>query len=180
MFATKPPILLGALLLLVSPVSALPTRLLCSETDGVHFYEADALEEHFGSNRVERQICDPDELWDDDCAAMSIYGENDPYTIEFNSITKEAVVERGSEVMFYTIQETKDQIKLIRKRRPIGESTYQSTGFQEFHTYSISIEKDSLASVYTAIFDRTDWGTVMEGGILYTTIINGSCKNHPL
>ena len=92
---------------------------------------------------------------------------------------QEAVVERGSEVMFYTIQETKDQIKLIRKRRPIGESTYQSTGFQEFHTYSISIEKDSLASVYTAIFDRTDWGTAMEGGILYTTIINGSCKSNP-
>ena len=176
----KLPLLLATLLLSVSPAGALPTRLLCHENDGVAIIEANELMEYFGKEKIERPICEPEDYFNDDCATRNIYRDDDPYTIEFNPETQEAVVDRDSDTIFYAIEETKDQIRLIRKRRPIDESTYQSTGYQSFYAYSILIEKDSLSSVYTEIVDRTDWGTADEGGILYTTIINGSCKDHPL
>lgn len=175
----KLPLLLATLLLTASPVVALPTRLLCSESDGIHIMESNEVMDYFGSKRAEQPICGPDEFFSDTCARQSMYGEDSPYIIEFNSDTQEAIVDRGSEIIFYTIGGTVDQIKLIRKRRPLLESTYQSTGYQSFHTYSISIERDSLSSTYTEIVDRTDWGNAEQGGILYTTIINGSCKDHP-
>ena len=171
----KLPLLLTTLLLSVSPAGALPARLLCHENDGVVIYEANELMESFGKKRVERPICEPEDYFNDDCETRNIYRDDDPYTIEFNPETQEEVVDRDSDTIFYTIEETADQIQLIRKRRPFSESTYQSTGSQTFYTYSIVIEKDSLSSEYTKIEDITDWG-----GILYTTIINGSCKHHPL
>ena len=171
----KLPFLLGALLLSVSPAVALPTRLLCSESDGIYIIESDEVIEYLGTKRLEQSICGPDEDFLDDCSGETMFGKDSPYIIEFNLDTQEAVVNRDSDTIFYTIEETADQIQLIRKRRPFSESTYQSTGSQTFYTYSIVIEKDSLSSEYTKIEDITDWG-----GILYTTIINGSCKDHPL
>ena len=171
---------IGALLLSASPVLALPARLLCHENDGVVIYEANELMDYFEKKRVERPICEPEDYFNDDCETRHMYGEDDPYTIEFNPDTQEAVVDRSSDIIFYSIEETSNQIKLVRKRRPSLESTYQSTGHQEFQEYSIFIDKVSLSSVYTEIIDRTDWGTAEEGGILYTSVINGSCKNHPL
>ena len=108
-----------------------------------------------------------------------MYGEDDPYTIEFNPDTQEAIVDRASETIFYSFEETRKQIKLVRKRRPVLGDTYQRDGSNTFQEYSIFIDKGSLSSVYTEIDDRTDWGTAEEGGILYTFVINGSCKNHP-
>ena len=171
--------LLGALLLSASPAVALPARLLCHENNGVAIYEANELMEYFGKKRVERPLCEPEDYFNDDCETQPMYGEDDPYTIEFNPDTQEAVVDRGSDIIFYSIKETRNQIKLVRKRRPLLESTYQSTGNQTFQEYSIFIDKGSLSSVYTEINDRTDWGTAEEGGILYTFVINGFCKNHP-
>ena len=176
----KLPILLSALLVSATPAIAIPTRLLCHESGGVIIAEANDLGRLVGPKRVEERICGPDEYFNDDCDSKRIHGEDDPYTIEFNSDTKEALVERDGEIIFYNVDETKDQYQLIRKRRPDGESTYQSTGHQSFYFYSITIKKDSLASVHTHIVDRTDWGTAEEGGILYTWIINGACKDHPL
>ena len=176
----KIPILLITLLFSASPAVALPARLLCHENDGVVIYEANELMEYFGKKRVERPICQPEDYFNDDCETQSIYGEDNPYTIEFNPDTQEAIVDRGSETIFYSIEETTNQIKLVRKRRPVLESTYQRTGYNSFQEYSIFIDKGSLSSVYTEIIDRTDWGTAEEGGILYTFLINGSCKNHPL
>ena len=176
----KIPILLITLLFSASPAVALPARLLCHENDGVAIYEANELMEYFGKKRVERPICAPEDYFNDDCETQSIYGEDNPYTIEFNPDTQEAIVDRGSETIFYSIEETTNQIKLVRKRRPVLESTYQSTGHNSFQEYSIFIDKGSLSSVYTEIDDRTDWGTAEEGGILYTFVINGSCKNYPL
>ena len=175
----KLPVLLSALLLSASPAVALPLRLLCHETDGVHIYEANEIMEYHGSKRVERPICEPEDYFNDDCASEIMYREDSPYTIEFNLDTKEAVVDRGSDIIFYSIEETKNRIKLVRKRRPLLGSTYQSTGHNSFQEYSIFIDRGSLTSVYTEINDRTDWGTAEQGGILYTTIINGFCKNHP-
>ena len=79
-------------------------------------------------------------------------------------------------IIFYSVDERRDQYRLVRQRRPLLESTYQSTGHQSFYEYSIVIEKESLSTIYTESVDRTDWGSAGEGGILYTTIINGSCK----
>ena len=172
--------LLGALFISVSPAGALPTRLLCSEIDGIHIMESNEVMDYFDSKRAEQPICGPDEYFDNDCAREIMYGEDDPYTIEFNPDTQEAVVDRSSDIIFYSIEETRNQIKLVRKRRPLLESTYQSTGNNSFQEYSIFIDRGSLSSVYTEINDRTDWGAAGEGGILYTTIINGSCKYHPL
>ena len=176
----KLPMLLGSLLLSVSPAVALPVRLLCHENDGVAIYEANELVEYFGKKRVERPICQPEDYFNDDCESQLMYGEDDPYTIEFNPDTKEAIVDRASESIFYSFDETRNQIKLVRKRRPVLGDTYQRNGNNSFHEYSIFIDKGSLSSVYTEIIDRTDWGTAEEGGILYTFVINGSCKNHPL
>ncbi len=176
----KLPILLTALLLSASPAIALPTRLLCHESGGVIIAEANDLGRLVGPKRVEGRICGIDEYSNNDCESKRIHGEDDPYTIEFNSDTKEALVERDGEIIFYNFDETKDGYHLTRKSRPISESTYQSTGHQSFYFYSITIKKDSLASVHTHIVDRTDWGTAEDGGILYTWIINGACKDHPL
>ena len=176
----KLPILLTALLLSATPASALPTRLLCHETGGVVIAEANDLGRLVGPKRVERTICGPDEYFNDDCDSKRIHGEDDPYTIEFNSDTREALAERQGEIIFYNVDETKDGYHLTRKSRPIGASTYQSDGSQSFYFYSITIKKDSLTSVHTHIVDRTDWGTAEDGGILYTWIINGACKDHPL
>ena len=170
--------LLGALIFSASPAVALPARLLCHENDGVAIYETNEPMEYFGKKRVERRICKPEDYFNDDCETRHMYGENDPYTIEFNPDTQEAVVDRGSDIIFYSFEDTRNQIKLARKKRPLLESTYQSTGNQEFQEYSIFIDKESLSSVYTEIIDRTDWGTAKEGGILYTFVINGFCKNH--
>mgnify|MGYP001179803931 CR=1 FL=1 len=175
----KLPILLSALLLSASPAIALPTRLLCHETGGVSIAEANDLGRLVGPKRVERTICGPDEYFNDDCSSKDLHYEDDPYTIEFNSDTREALVERDGEIMFYNFDETKDQYQLIRKRRPYINSTYQSTGTQSFYFYSITIKKDSLASVHTHSVDTTDWGTAEDGGILYTWIINGVCKDNP-
>lgn len=172
-------ILLGALLLSASPAIALPTRLVCHESGGVVIAEANELGRLVGPKRVEGTICGPDEYFNDDCAIRHLHDEDDPYTIEFNSDTKEALVERDGEIIFYNFDETKDQYQLIRKRRPELESTYQSNGNQSFYSYRIMIKKDSLASVYTHIVDNTDFGTAEDGGILYTTIINGVCKSNP-
>ena len=108
-----------------------------------------------------------------------MHGEDDPYTIEFNPDTQEAIVDRASETIFYSFEETRKQIKLVRKRRPVLGDTYQSTDHNSFQEYSIIIDKGSLSSVYTEITDRTDGGTAEYPGILYTFVINGSCKNHP-
>ena len=175
----KIPILLGALLLSASPAVALPARLLCHENDGVAIYEANELMEYFGKKRVERPICQPEDYFNDDCESQNMYGEDNPYTIEFNPDTQEAIVDRASETIFYSIEETTNQIKLVRKRRPVLESTYQSTGHNSFQEYSIFIDKGSLSSVYTEIIDSTDGSTPEYPGILYTFVFNGSCKNHP-
>ena len=176
----KLPILLGALLLSASPALALPARLLCHENDGVVIYESNELMEYFGKKRVERPICEPEDYFNDDCETRHMYGEGGPYTIEFNSDTQEAIVDRASETIFYSIEETRNQIKLVRKRRPVLGSTYQSTGHNSFQEYSIFIDKGSLSSVYTEIIDSTDGGTAEYPGILYTFVINGFCKNYPL
>ena len=176
----KLPMLLGALLLSVSPAVALPVRLLCHENDGVAIYEANELMEYFGKKRVERPICQPEDYFNDDCESQNMYGEDDPYSIEFSPDTKEAIVDRASETIFYSFEETRNQIKLVRKRRPVLGSTYQRTGHNSFQEYSISIDKNSLSSVYTEKIDRTDGGTAEYPGILYTFVINGFCKNHPL
>ena len=175
----KLPILLGALLLSASPVTALPTRLLCHETGGVIIAEANDLGKLVGPKRVEGPICGPEEYFNDDCGSRRLHYEDDPYTIEFNSDTREALVERDGEIIFYNFDETRDGYHLTRKSRPIVSNTYQSDGSQSFHSYSIMITKYSLTSVHTHIVDRTDWGTAEDGGILYTTIINGSCKSNP-
>ena len=171
--------LLGALLLSASPALALPARLLCHENNGVAIYEANELMEYFGKKRVERPICEPEDYFNDDCESQNMYGEDDPYTIEFNPDTQEAIVDRASETIFYSFEETRNQIKLVRKRRPVLGDTYQSTDHNSFQEYSIIIDKGSLSSVYTEITDRTDGGTAEYPGILYTFVINGSCKNHP-
>ena len=108
-----------------------------------------------------------------------MYGEDDPYSIEFSPDTKEAIVDRASETIFYSFEETRNQIKLVRKRRPVLGDTYQRNGNNTFQEYSIFIDKDSLSSVYTEITDRTDGGTAEYPGILYTFVINGSCKSNP-
>ena len=118
--------LLGALLLSASPALALPARLLCHENDGVIIAEANELMEYFGKKRVERPICELEDYFNDNCETRHLYGEDDPYTIEFNPDTQEAVVDRSSDIIFYSIEETRNQIKLVRKRRPMIESTYQS------------------------------------------------------
>ena len=175
----KLPILLSALLLSATPASALPTRLLCHETGGVIIAEANDLGRLAGPKRVEGTICGPDKYFNDDCGSKRIHDEDDPYTIEFNSDTLEAVVERDSELMFYNINESKDQYQLIRKRRPV-EPWVRNTDRNSFYEYSILIDKGSLSSVYTEIVDNTSWGKAEDGGIVYTSIINGVCKDHPL
>ena len=132
--------------------------------------------EYFDSKKAELLICTQDDVVEDECHFEPLAGEEYPITIEFNSDTAEAVVGRFSDIKFYSVDETRDQYRLIVERRPIDESTYQSTGHQSFESYSIVIDKDSLSTVYTKINDRTDWGSADEGGILYTTIVNGSCK----
>jgi len=172
----KLPILLGALILCSTPVLAAPKRLLCTESGGVLILEANEVMEYFDSKKAELLICTQDDVVEDECHFEPLADEEYPITIEFNSDTAEAVVGRFSDIKFYSVDETRDQYRLIVERRPIDESTYQSTGHQSFEAYSIVIDKDSLSTVYTKINDRTDGGSADEGGILYTTIVNGSCK----
>ena len=172
----KLPILLGALLLSASPAIALPTRLLCHETGGVIIAEANNLEGLVGPQRGERTICGPDEYYNDACDNVYLHYEDDPYTIEFNSDTKEALVERDGEIIFYNVDETKDGYHLTRKSRPFGGSTYQNTSLD---SYRIMIKKDSLASVYTHIVDYSHKAKAEDGSIFQTFIINGVCKSNP-
>lgn len=174
----KLPLLLTTLLLAASPAVALPTRILCSESDGIIIKESNEVMDSFGSTRAKIPICKPDEYSLDCSGEAALYGEDSPYTIEFNLDTQEAVVNRDYETRFFTVEPTADQIRLIRKRRPIDESTYQSTGSQIFYSYSIVISRNSLSSVYTEIVDTTDSSDEVDDGYVYTTIINGSCKNH--
>lgn len=172
-------LLLVTLLLFASPVVALPTRISCSESDGIIIKESNEVMDSFGSTSAKIPICKSDEYSLDCSGEAALYGEDSPCTIEFNLDTQEAVVNRDYETRFYTVEATEDQIRLIRKRRPLDESTYQSTGSQIFYSYSIVISRNSLSSVYTEIVDTTDWSDEDDGDFLYTTIINGSCKNHP-
>ncbi len=162
----------------IQPVAALPTRLSCSESDGVYIMEANTIMDYYDSKKAERPICTSIPL-EKDCVNESIYLDDASYTIEFNSDTQEAVVDRESLIIFYNFDETKDGYLLTRKRRPEVGNTYQKTGYQSFDEYRIFVNKDSLSSVYTYTVDRSDLGTADEGGISYTTIINGSCKNNP-
>ena len=175
----KFPLLLVTLLLFASPVVALPTKISCSESDGIIIKESNEVMDSFGSTSAKMPVCKSDEYSLNCSGEAALYGEDSPYTIEFNLDTQEAVVNRDYETRFYTVEATEDQIRLIRKRRPLDESTYQSTGSQIFYSYSIVISRNSLSSVYTEIVDTTDWSDEDDGGFLYTTIINGSCKNHP-
>ena len=109
-----------------------------------------------------------------------MYVEDDPYTIEFNPDTQEAIVDRASETIFYSFEESRNQIMLGRKRRPVLGDTYQRNGHNSFQEYSVLIDKGSLSSVYTEIIDSNDGGTAEYPGILYTFVINVFCKNHPL
>ena len=171
--------LISLLCLWATPSFAAPIKLLCTESDGVHIMEANEVMEYFGSKKAEQSICAEDNSFGEDCHTESLvldHDNYDPITIEFNSDTGEAVVKRFSEIIFYSVDERRDQYRLVRQRRPLLESTYQSTGHQSFYEYSIVIEKESLSTIYTESVDRTDWGSAGEGGILYTTIINGSCK----
>ena len=159
---------------------AAPVNLVCTEVGGTFVEEGESILEFNGTRRINYTICplvDPGSMKYDnsveDCYAIHLASsEAEPYeamTVEFNWNTFEAlaIIPRGNPV-YFTVEETSEQYRLLRKRRPNSPQTYQKGPYEEF---TLIVEKPSLSFSLKKIEDRT----VLEQ-VIYTTITNGYCK----
>ena len=173
-------LLFGALIFGSASTLAAPVNLRCTEVGGTFVEEGEYILKYNGVERITYEICplvNPRDMKYDnsvpDCRAIHLASsEAEPYyamTIEFNWKTNEAlaIIPRGNP-LYFTVEETDDRYRMVRKMRPNSPQTYREGPYEEF---TLIVEKPSLSFSFEMIDDRTK-----SEQIIYTTITNGSCK----
>ena len=167
-------LLFGALIFGSTSTLAAPVNLKCTEVGGTFVEEGEYILKYNGVERISYEICplvDPRNMKYDnsvpDCRAMHLASsEAEPYyamTIEFNWKTNEAlaIIPRDNP-LYFTVEETDDRYRMVRKMRPNTPQTYREGPYEEF---TLIVEKPSLSFSFEKIDNRTKYDLSISSGL---------------